>query len=400
MKKLIIFSMAVLALVACNKTEQPVQQVEGPAVQFRANIPNSFVLKSTPLDGKQVRIVADATLDNVTTVATANGNVLEPETTLHWKVNQTETTTFAALYHEVDPAEAPAAPSNMSMSYDMLSGNNYDYDYHSTFLTATAKNVAPEATVAFNFKHPFVKLTADIENNLSDAAEVTAVSIQDVIMDGTIDFAADAITLGTEKKNVSAVKEGSDWNAIIMPQTACLRIKVTVTKDETPRSYYFALNSAVAFEANLAYTASIVLDDTVPVGEEVGFNFSFTDWQIQEEAIDTQDLTDKWVVIGTNSSLFQVMTEVSEGVWEATIAYTGAETFYLRCNEATAKMQSTWMYYGLGELTDETQLVGEDGKDIIIGAGIEDNAVVPVAAGDYKLSFKPTGYKLTITAVE
>ena len=60
MKKLFFLTLALAAVFACQKKEAPVAEMTGSEVRFKAEIPNNYVLKSTALEGKKVRIAADA----------------------------------------------------------------------------------------------------------------------------------------------------------------------------------------------------------------------------------------------------------------------------------------------------------------------------------------------------
>ncbi len=404
MKRLFTISIAALALLACSREQMPqMQGGEGSVISFKANIPNTFELKSTtPLEGKNVRIVADATLDGATTVATVAGNALNTETTLRWKVNQTANTTFAGLYQSVEGGAAPDAPTGMKVEYNMINGDVYNYDYHSSYLTAVAKDVVPETTpVNLTFKHPFSKLTISITNNLADGATVKSVNVRDVYLSGNINLATDAVELTGTKTAVDAVKVGDNYEVIIMPQTTQLSLAITVTKDDVDRSYFFTLSESKEFEMNKSYTGAVTLTSDTPVGTAVGFTFTYTDWVVDENPISTVDVTDKWVVVGTNCNTNVVMTQTTTGeeacggVWEADITYAPGDKFYLRYGASTeAKMNSEWQYCGLDF---DAGLWGTGGVDIILGTGYVDNAVVPVEAGTYHLKFTYTGYLLRVT---
>lgn len=404
MKKLLTIALAAAALVACNKNEsEPVVSESGSPIRFTAEIPNNFVFKSTALEGKKVRIVADATLDGATTVATAEGNVLNPETTLRWKVGQTEKTTFAGIYQEVASGDAAAAPADMKVNYN-INGDNYAY--HAAYLTATAKDVTPEAQVNLAFKHPFTKVAFAIENNLSDAATVKSILVKNVVLDGVIDLAADSINLSEEKKDIAAEKIGDEYTVVIMPQTALPTIVVTVTKDDVDRSYFFTLAQSAEFAANKTYTANIVLDDTVQVGAEVGFAFTLSDWEVVTEPISTVKVS--WAVLGIENDINVAMTQTTpgsepfEGVWEADITYKSGDLFYLAFGSSKeAKMNADWAFYALNDFTAESYLVGEGGKGIVLGTGWdnEKNEAILAADGTYHLVFTYTGYKLVVTAV-
>ena len=401
MKKLFFLTLALAAAFACQKNAAPVAETTGNAVRFRAEIPNTYVLKSTALEGKKVRIAADATLDNATTVAIAEGNELAPETVIRWKDGQTDKTTFAGLYQELESGDAPAAPTGLKLDYDMVSSlGAHDYAYHSTFLTATAKNVTPETTVNLAFKHPFSKLGVTVSNGLTDGSTIKEVSLKNVVTAGTLDLAADAVTLGTDKKVVPTTVVDGKYSAIILPQTAKLAIYVTVTKDNADRDYAFTLTAEATFEANKSYTANVTLDDGTVEGEAVAFAFTVADW-VDAGTLETEELveTHVWSAIGSwdewNADID--LTETSDGVWEGDIEYTAGDNFKLRQDHAwdkSAGLKSGWSFYGLGEFADG-YLEENSNTNIVLKA----DADTDVEDGTYHIEFHSADYRFIVTAV-
>ena len=335
MKKLFYLTLALAAAFACQKNAAPVAETTGEAVQFRAEIPNTYVLKSTALEGKKVRIAADATLDNATVVALVEGNALTPETDIFWKPEQTAKTTFVGLYQNLESGDAPAAPTGLKQEYGMVSGEGaHDYAYHSTYLTATAKDVTPETTVNLAFKHPFSKLGVTVTNDLTDGFTVKGVVLKDIVTKGTLDFAAETVELGTEKLPVPAALVDGKYSAIILPQAAKLAIYVTVGKEgNEDREYAFTLTASNTFAANKSYSANVKLTDETVVGEAVGFAFTVADWE-DAGTLETEELveTHVWSAIGSWDEWTDDvdLTETSAGVWEGNIAYTAGAEFKLR----------------------------------------------------------------------
>ncbi len=372
---------------------------EGNPVQFTARIANTFELKSVSkesLDGKKIRIAADATLDNATTVATVDGDALNLETVIKWKKDQTQTTTFAGLYQNVESGDAPAAPTALKMEYDMVNGGNYDYVYHESFLTATAKNVTPETPVNLVFKHPFAKLAVTVTKEIE--GEIAGVELRNVVLAGTLNLATAAIEEPASASNVAMVKTGTNaavYEAVIMPVAAKPIIAVTIGEEV----YKFAVSAQTEFAANKTYTAALTIKDTTPTaGEAVGFTFDVVDWEAGA-ALETEEIVPVWSVIGLggdwNTDIPMTKTVAGEnktdGTWEATIAYADGDEFKLRWEgEWTLNMgmNATWDYYGLGDFSDGF-LVANSDKNIILEA-----------AGNYKLSFTYPSKKLVITAVD
>lgn len=399
MRKLFVLTLALAAVFACQKNEAPVAEKTGSEVRFRAEIPNNYVLKSTALDGKKVRIVADATLDNATTVAEASGTTLTPETAIYWKAGQTEKTTFVGLFQDLASGDAPAAPENLLLNYNMVSGDAHDYAYHSTFLTARAADVTPETTATLAFSHPFSKLSVTVTNNLTDGFTVKNVFLKDIVTEGTLNLAAGTITLGTVKAQVPATLADGKYSAIILPQTAKMAIYVVVGKEgESDREYAFTLTAAASFAANKAYTAAVAINDETVAGEPVGFAFSVADWE-DAGALETEVLVPvepSWVVIGTlNGADWDTPTVIDMvkdeyNNWSADITYAVGEEFKLKCEETWAGMQAGWAYYGLGDFGNDSNYLSTESSAINI---------VLQEAGDYHLFFAPSTKWFVVTAI-
>jgi hypothetical protein len=262
--------------------------------------------------------------------------------------------------------------------------------------------VAPGATVALNFKHPFSKMNINITNELDNDA-VTKVEIKDVFMDATLDIANETIALGTAKRSFEAVKIADNkYAAVIMPQKAAPAIVVTVASG---KAYNFALSGEFTFEMGKAYTAAITLKPgaTPPApGEAVTFSFTVTawadggsleygegevyapSWAVSGKLNGSEDWVDDAVVMTQTAT----GTEAFEGTWECDINYKAGDTFKLRWNRAwdmEAGMSGEADNIGLGE----SGLWGQGGKDIVFNNTVED--------GSYHLKFVYNGYKLTVT---
>ena len=369
-------------------------------MRFRAEIPNTYVLKSTALEGKKVRIAADATLDNATVVALVEGNALTPETDIFWKPEQTAKTTFVGLYHDLESGDAPVAPEDLKQEYGMVSGEGaHDYAYHSTYLTATAKDVTPETTVNLAFKHPFSKLGVTVTNDLTDGFTVKGVVLKDIVTKGTLDFAAETVELGTEKLPVPAALVDGKYSAIILPQAAKLAIYVTVGKEgNEDREYAFTLTASNTFAANKSYSANVKLTDETVVGEAVGFAFTVADWE-DAGTLETEELVPeepKWVVIGKlNGKTWEEpavidMVKDEYGNWSADITYAEGDEFKLKCEDTWAGMQSGWTFYGLGDFGNDSNYLST--ANTAVNIVLED-------AGDYNLFFAPSTNWFIVTAV-
>lgn len=396
MKKLIILSLAAVALFACQKNETPVVKGEGNPVRFTAKVANTFEFKSLTtenFDGKKVRIAADASLDYATSEATVEGENLVLDNVIRWKAEQTEKTTFVGIYQNVEPSAAPAFPTGLKVSYDMLDGDVYDYTYHESYLTAVAKDVVPEQTAALQFKHPFSKVVVNIDNKTG--VQLASVQLRNVVLAGTLNLAEGTVELPADPETVNMDLDALEPTAyaIIMPVQAKPVIAVAVGEV----TYKFTLASAVAFAANKTYVANLTINDDTPVqGDPVGFSFSVLDWE-NGAVLETQEIVPAWGVIGLDSWFEDkpmTRTEAGEnamdGTWEADITYAEYDEFKLRWNcewALNVGMNENWDFYGLGQFDDGILVEGSQ-KNIKLEA-----------AGKYHLVFTYPAKTLVVTAV-
>lgn len=292
-KSFIAAALALAALAACSR-ENPGAENRGGEIRFTSNIENAYAVKGLdPLAaGKQVRIIAGAPV-NGSVNANVEGTALNPVTPLHWAVGQTESTTFVGIYPTHD--ETSATISEFAVANDGVQ----DFEYMNNFLAAVA-SAAPGTTVNLPFRHPLVKVVVDIDNQLSGAPAVSAVTFKEVLVKGDID-----LENGTVANTVSGIvystknTASGKFEAIILPQTSA-RPVLTVNVGE--KVYNFRISYGVNFEAGKSYTATLTLKDSTPeVGEAVGFSFSVSDWDEVATPIETTDITASLTVYAVNS---------------------------------------------------------------------------------------------------
>lgn len=394
MKKVLVFALSALALLSCNREVAPVQpESTGSEVRFKANIPNTFEFKSTALEGKQVRIVAGAPI-NATTVATAEGEVLTPVDVIRWNLNQTDKTTFAAIY---GGESVPAAPENMEIPYSVVNDGNHDVAYHSAYLLAVAKDVEPNSEVELNFSHPFSKVCVAVTNEI-EGFTVKSVIIRNAVTNGVFDLADGSVELGNEKADIYTSLVEDKYTAVIFPQEVKLAIYITLGKEgEEDQVFAFALKEAKEFVANKAYNAAITLTPATPsVGDPVSFGFEVADWaagdNLETEGIEIPaEPEDVWTVIGLGGDWDTdvAMTKNTNGEWEADITYAEGDEFKLRANGGWTK--------SAGMKAAGTFPVGTDNTDPYL----EENSSINIKlaeAGAYHLAFNPTNYYFVVTA--
>ena len=223
MKKIFATLLAATAIVACSKNETLPEAAQGDdIVRFSSNLRTYTVKSATALDGKTVKIVAGAPI-NATTTAEAADNKLTPATEMHWVKDQTSATTFTSVY----PADIEMTAAGKVEEYNLLFEGNHDFDYHSAVLTAVAKDVTPNTTVNFEYKHPFAMLLVTVVNQLEGTPAITKVNVSDVIMDGSIDVAAGTVTPGTTAAAADAALKDGKYGVVILPQSAKPVLNIT-----------------------------------------------------------------------------------------------------------------------------------------------------------------------------
>ena len=279
MKRIIILVLAAAAVMACNKNETALMEQTGDVIRFTSNL-QTYTVKSTALDGQTVKIVAGAPI-NQTVNATAADGKLTPATEMHWIKDQTAKTTFVSVY----PADLTLSANNTIDEYDLTFEGAQNFAYHSAVLTATAKDVTPNSTVNFAYKHPFSMLLVTVDNQLEGTPDITGVKVSDVAFVGTLDLMADTVTPSESLGVADATLSDGKYGVVIMPQSAKPVLTVTIGGN----SYKFILNDAVNFVANKRYNATVTIKDGTPViedGEAVAFGFTVTEWEDAEDPLD------------------------------------------------------------------------------------------------------------------
>lgn len=404
MKKVIFAAaIAALALVGCSRDAQVAG--ERTPVRFTTNVA-SYTVKATESaleDNDAVQIIAGAPI-NATSAATVNGTALEPETPIYWNSGQTASTNFVAIY--------PGA-GQTATTMDDYSLANGDYAYHSSLLVAST-TAAVNETVALEFKHPFSKIVIDITNNLG-ADAVASVSVNGVILQANMDFAAGTVDLGQNTAaNVSATKISQTeekWAAIIFPQTAKPSIVVTTAQGSV---YTFALSADYTFKAGEVATAALTLNGGASHsgdehGAAVGFSFTVKDWAAASENVAVGDAavevsTTYWYIEGTvNGASWGTafpMVMKADKVWTVDFTYNGFDA-----NDPATEVASAGFKLHQGPGWDGTQIGADPANQVFTVDGNINwgwktaNADIKLAAnGTYTLTYDYTdGDKVTIT---
>ena len=372
--------------MACNKTEAPVSEpASDSVVRFSSNL-QTYTVKATALDGKTVKIVAGAPIAKTVNATASTDGKLTPATELHWVKDQTSKTTFTSVY----PADIDLTADGKVLDYNLIFNDAQDFDYHSAVLTAAAKDVNPNTTVNFEYKHPFSMLLVTVNNQLEGTPAISKVNVSDVALAGTLDVAAGTVAPATTLAAADATLKDGKYGVVIMPQSAKPVLNITVGE----KNYKFVLNTAIDFKANKRYNATVTIKDSTPVveeGEAVTFGFTVTEWEDATDEINYVDISEQWSVIGklqdTNWDTDFVMAEgTTPGVLELEITYKAGDEFKLR-------KAASWE--GSAGLKAGVTTVGDDAWDGFLTTS--DNNIKLAAAGVYKLTFNPVTWAFTAT---
>ena len=373
-----------MALASCTREKAPVESASRE-VRFTSSFENVYTVKSASLEGKTVRIVAGAPISKSTDAAAA-GTTLTPDTKIYWNAEQTEKTTFVGVY----PANGE---TGFTISNYYIAPSEGQFPYMEEFLTAVAKDVTPGSVVNLDFKHPFVKIVINIDNQITDTPAISSVKVNDVSVKGDLNLDLGTVT-NTVEGSVTATENGGKYELIILPMEAA---KPVIVVNVGTKAYTFKINTATDFVAGKSYTANLTLNDSTPAvvqGDEVVFAFSVTDWAAVETPLATVDVTEKWSVIGTvNDSNWGedfFMTEsATPGVLEASVSFKTGNEFKLR-KEVDWTVQA-----GMKKSADAVNGEGWDG--FLEGDATQSKNIVLAAPGVYTITFNPVTYAFTAT---
>lgn len=336
MKKVITIFAVAAALVACEKSEVRNASVPDPSRPVEFSVQNLYSFVATKADpianGKQVGVYAGAPIskDNVSfnvSMTDATSGALAPATTnsLLWSLGQTtQETKFLAVY----PYESvrPLAGETEDAKYiDYTIASEGDVAYAEVFLAASASqapgNGESPAKVALAFKHPFVKLVYNIDNQSDDyvaAVKISGIRRTGKIMfkDGKVETTGEAVAADAA---VALNENGENsYMTVVMPESGAVNPSVKLEM-VSGAVYTYALTAGVALEAGKVYTAAIQLTGshgTEQSDRTVLGTFTVTDW----ENVDSGNLSgavttaaNKWWYLEGN---IDEVSGTSDGNWD------------------------------------------------------------------------------------
>ena len=351
MKKIFILAAAaLLAAVACNKSETPVIPSKGGPVRFATNL-NSYTVKSSLVENDQIGVFAGAPITRLNvlgTVTSSKGVAFASGSEICWQAGQTAATTFAAYYPYSASCNATAADPfkfTFTLAADQSSAEGVAA---ADLLTAVAANVAvpadPEAAepVTLTFTHQGAKFVVNVTKEISAAIE--SVEILGTKLTGVVDMANKTVSdLSGDAASIIANRPNSGANtfeAIILPAADIApQIKVTV---EGGTTYTYSMEGTMTFVAGKQYTATVNIAAQEVSADAASFSVGdITDWDVVATPLSYGEnpavtVGNVWSVIGTiNGSSWNEdfpMTEVSgeSYCWTIDIDYTAGELFKFR----------------------------------------------------------------------
>lgn len=217
MKKSIVAILSATALMACQKTENP--------------MPESNTVRISPVltrvtdvnfeDGDQIGLTimrGDETYAENSQLTFSGG---EFSGSLTWYAEAAETSTLTAYY----PYDASGAPATFTVASDQTTG----YE-DSDLIAGTKSGVTPSASaVVINFKHLLTKIVLNLTND--SGSEITAVKLSGSKRTADVDLNAMTATANAsssaEDITAQEVSAGSQYRVIVVPQTVAFTLSVT-----------------------------------------------------------------------------------------------------------------------------------------------------------------------------
>ncbi len=221
MKRIFTIVLAVLAIAACQKPKNPVQ--EGPSkVQVEPLITKATEVNFEAGDkiGLTMTKVNDTESYAANTPLTFDGNVFAGD--LLWYTDANSESDIYAYY----PYNPAGAPASFTVETDQTAGIG-----GSDLMAASKKGVLPTFNaVTMVFKHQMTKIVIKIDNQTGE--NISEVLLKNSIPTANLDLAELAVSADATKAAADikpwAKTEGSEYNAIIVPQTVALNLTVTL----------------------------------------------------------------------------------------------------------------------------------------------------------------------------
>ncbi len=220
MKRYLTIALAALAFAACQKTEGPEMPVGNSKVQIEPLITRATEVNFE--NGDKIGLTmakVNGTENHATnTPLTFDGTVFSGD--LLWYTDAYSESDIYAYY----PYDAAGTPSSFSVALDQTAGIG-----SSDLMAASKKGVLPTLNaVSMVFKHQMTKIVVKIENLTGEA--ISEVVLKNSIPTATVDVPAMKVAPAADAAAADikawAKTAGSEYNAIIVPQTVALTLSV------------------------------------------------------------------------------------------------------------------------------------------------------------------------------
>lgn len=267
MKKLLIMAAAIV-LASCSK------EVDGGLSGRKSIAVDPTITRATEVDFENgdaigLNIVTSEGIHATNAKLVFGGEIFTSAEGLEWYEDAGLGSTLTAYY-----PYAETEPTEFSIAADQ-SGEGY---FASDLMMAKKEGVTPTVqAVDMTFYHKMTKIVINITNDYE--ATVTGVELQNVVPTAQVSVAEQSATMKAAVAAISVkaheMTAGQKYAAIIVPQTAALKVVVTTTKDGQSESFTQSLAEAT-LQGGGQYSMSITI---LPSGVDVELGDEIIDWE-------------------------------------------------------------------------------------------------------------------------
>ena len=225
MKKIFLLAAGAIILAGCNKNNTVKPPVSDLAVRISPVITKVTDTNFENGDKVGVSIVTSEQQYAVNQMLPFDGEVFTGE--LKWYSEANTASTVSAYY----PYSADGVPTSFKVAADQRNGLST-----SDFIAGVKQGVTPTSSaIVLPFKHLLTKLVLEFDNQ--SGSEITGVEILGSKTTATIDIAGMKATAaesaGVEAIKPFAVKAGTTYSAIVVPQKVAFELALTVANGKT-----------------------------------------------------------------------------------------------------------------------------------------------------------------------
>lgn len=225
MKKIYLLAAGAIILAGCNKNNTVEPPVSDLAVRISPVITKVTDTNFENGDKVGVSIVTSEQQYAVNQMLPFDGEVFTGD--LKWYSEANTASTVSAYY----PYSAEGVPTSFKVAADQRNGLS-----SSDFIAGVKQGVTPTSSaIVLPFKHLLTKLVLEFDNR--SGSEITGVEIRGSKTTAAIDIAGMKATAaesaGVEAIKPFAVKAGTTYSAIVVPQKVAFELALTVANGKT-----------------------------------------------------------------------------------------------------------------------------------------------------------------------